>query len=291
MAQSALLERDYQTSVADESDSPEAIAHKKRSSEIYSGFFESSVSDAEKIAAAFSMPSASAKTAVLTEEPAPVSTPRASVAEAPVREAPAHRELFSDLEYKDHTLVRRELKDETATLAPEAAPVYAPEAAPVFAPEATPVYAPAPAPAFAPEVAPETAPAPAPEAAPAPETEENEDLRPTRRTMETLRREELYTEDFGADLELDRHVGFFASLSSKAKMALAIVAAVFVVAIALVCINTGIINSMKYDLAAKQAQLSELTRYSEELSGRIDEVTDPAFVDDYAEHELGMVRP
>ncbi len=279
MAQSALLERDYQTSVVDDKESPEAIAHRKRSSEIYSTVFESNDFDAERIAAAFSMPGGSARPSVLTAEPAAAPAPAASAVEAPVREAPAHRELFSDLEYKDHTLVRREVKDDTATLAPEAAPAFAPEVAPAFAP----------APAFTPEVAPEAAPAFAP--ASEPETEENEDLRPTRRTMETLKREELYTDDYGAELELDQHVGFFASLSGKVKMALAIVAAAFVVAIALVCINTGIINSMKYDLAARQAELTELTQYSEQLNGRIDEVTDPAFVDDYAEHELGMVRP
>ena len=261
MAQSALLEKEYQASIENDKNSPEAIAHRKRGSEIYSKVFETKEFSAEDIAALVS-PSASAKTAVAGPAAAPV-------ASAPAVQAPARKELFANIAYKDHTLVRTDVE---STVAAAAAPAVAPAPAPAYQPARR----------FAPEVAP---------AMPAmPEVEENEDLRPTERTMETLHREELYRREFEPVQQTKPHVGFFASLSSKAKMALAIVAAAIVVAIALVCINTGIINSMKADVAAKQTQLRGLTEYSEQLNGRIEEVTDPAFVDDYAEHELGMTR-
>ena len=262
MAQAALLEREYQTSVEDEHNTPEAIAHRQKSREVYDDVFRSKEYDAEKIAAEFSMPSASASAAAPAPAPAPVAAAPVAAAAPAVKEAPARRELFSDFEYKDHALRTAEVK-ETATVAPEVAPEVAPM--------------PAPAPA-------------APKAEPVPETEESEDLRPTRRTMETLQREELYQRDFAVAVQPRERVGFFASLSSKAKMALAIVSALVVAAIAIVCINTGIINSIKSDVSSKKAKLQALTEYSEELNGRIEQVTDPAFVDDYAEHELGMTR-
>lgn len=265
MAQSALLEKDYQTPVEDEKNTPEAIAHRRRGSEIYSKVFETKEFNAEDIAALVSAPTASALTAVAEPETAPASA--AAFASAPAVTEPIHKDLFGNIAYKDHTLVRTDVA-ETATAAPVAAPV------------AEPAYRPAER--FAPEGAP---------AVPlAPEREEDEDLRPTQRTMETLQRAELYRQEFDPEVGRKDRVGFFASLSGKAKMALAIIAAAFVVAIALVCINTGIINSMKTDLAAKRAELDGLTEYSEQLNSRIEEVTDPAFIDDYAEHELGMTR-
>lgn len=255
MGQSALLEREYQTFTENEDNTPEAIAHRKRSSEIYNAVFQSKEIDAEKIAAAFSAPAPVAKTETPVAE-----APAAPVMAAAVKEAPARRELFSDFEYKDHTLVHTDVKEEVA----------APEVAPSFSPVAVPAQ----------EVP-----------APATETEEDEDLRPTRRTMETLEREELYRQAFAIEQEQRERVGFFASLSSKTKMVLAVLSALFVVAIALVCINTGLINSMKSGLKSKETELQELTRYSEELDGNIERYEDPAFVDDYAEHELGMTRP
>lgn len=248
MGQSALLEREYQTFTENEDNTPEAIAHRKRGSEIYNTVFESKEIDAEKIAAAVSMSASAVKTAN-----APVSAP---VMTAPAVMAPARKELFSDFEYKDHTLVHTDVKEETAT-----------EVAPSFSPVVLPAQ--------------ETA----------PEAEDDEDLRPTRRTMETLQREELYRQTFAIEQQQREHVGFFASLSSKTKMVLAIISALFVVAIALVCINTGLINSMKSGLSSKEAELRELSRYSDELDGNIERFNDPAFVDDYAEHELGMTRP
>ncbi len=265
MAQSALLEREYQASIDDEKNTPEAIAHRKRSSEIYSKVFETKEFNAADIAALVSAPSASAKTAVLEPETAP--SP-AAVSAAPATREPAH--TSTGIAYKDHMLTKTDVKEETGTIAAPSAP---------SAPAAPVAPAREPARRYAPEIAPSY-----------PDIEENEDLRPTPRTMETLRREEILQQEFDIDAQREQRVGFFASLSAKAKMALAIVTALFVVAIALVFINTGIINSIKDDLVTKQAELKGLTEYSEQLNGRIEEITDPAFVDDYAEHELGMTR-
>ncbi len=264
MAQAALLDREYQTSAEDEYNTPEAIAHRQKSHEVFDDVFRSKEYDAEKIAAQFSVSTASAPAAVAAPAAAPAAAPVATPAVA----TPARREAYSNFEYKDHA-VRTEQVKEATTVAPEVAP--APEVTPAPAPEVTPAPA-------------------APKAAPAPETEESEDLRPTRRTMETLQREELYQQGFEIADRPQERVGFFASLSSKAKMALAIVSALVVVAIAIVCINTGIINSIKSDVSRKRAELQQLSEYSEELNGRIEAVTDPAYVDDYAEHELGMTR-
>lgn len=253
MAQAALLEREYRASVEDEQNTPEAIAHRKRGEVIFSDFLQGKEYDAEKLAATFSMSAASAGTATVEEHAA-----------APAREeTPAQRDLFANYVYKDHALPATEVREEVS------AATYAPEApAPAYAPAHTPAPA---APVAAPEI-------------------ETEDTLPTQRTMDVLHREEIYQRDFAIEQQPKERVGFFASLSSKAKMALAIVSATFVAAIAVVCINTGIINSMKSDVDRKQKELEDLSEYSETLNGQIEAVTDPAYVDDYAENVLGMTR-
>lgn len=257
MAQAALLEREYRASVEDEQNTPEAIAHRKRGEAIFSDFIQSKDYDPGKLAATFSMPTASAATASAAAATVERET-------APAREeTPAQRDLFANYVYRDHALPATEVREEVS------AATYAPEAP---APAYTPAYTPAPA---APEVAPEI---------------ETEDTRPTQRTMDVLHREEIYERDFAIEQQPKERVGFFASLSAKAKMALAIVSATFVAAIAVVCINTGIINSMKSDVDRKQKELEDLSEYSETLNGRIEAVTDPAYVDDYAENVLGMTR-
>lgn len=125
--------------------------------------------------------------------------------------------------------------------------------------------------------------------------EEDEDALPTRRTMDTLRRSATVRpaqqEETVASVQTMPKAKFWESLSFKAKLAIAIVSVVVVVAIALVCINTGIINSMQADIVAKQAQLQGLAQQSQNILGQIKAVTDPAYVDEYAEFVLGMVHP
>lgn len=255
MSQTALLERETRsTATADET--PEAIAHKKRSAEIYTKLRSNDVSDEELIREiGENHPAASAE----TYAPA---TPRMSagsmtaVREVPVREATRPRELFTDVEYKDHRLVRTE----------------EPSAAVTEVPVATPSAPAAPA---------------APAVKPAAEAEEdNEDLRPTRRTMDMIHRSEVYR----PEVNTEAHVGFFASLSSKVKLVLALVAVAVVAAIALVCINTGIINSLNAEIDSRRMELQGLSDYSESLNEQIREVTSDEFVDSYAENVLHMTR-
>ncbi len=240
---SALLERESQI-FEDTQDTSEELKHRKLRGEIYREAFGPNEPKAEDLAVRIAPYTVRQPAAVQT---APTPSPVASVEEAPVR-----RELFADLEYKDHTLVHTAARASVETIA-------------------------------------------RPEVVTAPKTAEDEDVLPTQRTMRTLERTERTARE-SAQLaspvlpQQEERVGFFASLSSKTKMALAIISALVVVAIALVCINTGIINSMKSNLTSKQRELEGLTQYSEELGGRIEEVTDPAFVDDYAEHELMMTR-
>lgn len=118
----------------------------------------------------------------------------------------------------------------------------------------------------------------------------DEDLIPTRRTMQTLQRA-TRTEDAPAALHSEeQHVGFFASLSARTKTVLYIVAAAIVVAIALVCINTGILNSMDARIAARNSELTDLSQRYAEIREELDVFHDPDYTDDYAQSVEDMIR-
>ena len=130
--------------------------------------------------------------------------------------APSKQVYFEDVITKD-----------IETVAPKVQPAPAAVSAPVIMP-AAPAYAPAPA---------------APEVAVAPS---EEDALPTRRTMNTLRHATV-------EAETQAQAGFFASLSTRTKVVLAAIATAIVLAIVLICINTGIIN-------AKDAKIESLRK-------------------------------
>lgn len=124
--------------------------------------------------------------------------------------------------------------------------------------------------------------------------EEGEDARPTQKTMNTLRRGSVSAIETSAEIESaaepTEKVSLWASLSSRTKLVLSIVALAVFFALALVCINSGIIRSIDKDIAAKQMQLQALSQQSRQVRAQIEEVTDPANVDEYAEYVLGMVK-
>ncbi len=124
-----------------------------------------------------------------------------------------------------------------------------------------------------------------------PETEDvtnDEDLLPTRRTMQTLQR--IYrAEDTPTMIHKEEHVGFFASLSARTKLVLSIIAAAIVVAIALVCINTGILNSMDARIAARNSELTDLSERYAKIREELDGFHDPNYIDEYAQSS-GMIR-
>lgn len=260
---------------------PEEIDHKKKGSEIFKLLSALDLTDtkvAEQVGAAFA-PAAPAEKKELFAEPASpahaepaYAEPETSVFSAPAYTepaAPAH--AASEYDYIDHPSVQQDVPLSAAYT--DEQPVYAETAyaepsyvEPSYGESAADVYAPSPL--F--------------------EEEENEDSRPTRRTMDTLRR--AAADQQQAHVMHMENVGFFASLSSRTKLVLAIVAAVVVVAIALICINAGIINSIDADIEARRVRLEELSEEYKSLTDELERMSDPAYVDYYAENVLGWTR-
>lgn len=168
--------------------------------------------------------------------------------------APVRAPLFEGLSYRNG-----QLYDVNApVLEPEIAP--APYTAPVVEPSREPAYMPEYDPSFIPS---------------------EEDALPTPRTMESLRSRIREQEE--------NNVGFFASLSLKTKLVLAAVAAAIVVLIALVCVNTAILNSLAAAIDTRQEQVMQLAETAESIRTEIDELTDPVNIAAWAE-ENGMVQ-
>ena len=123
------------------------------------------------------------------------------------------------------------------------------------------------------------------EAALAPVSIEDEDALPTPRTMDTLRHPAVQAQ---GESRPAAKTGVFAALSTKAKIALVTVMVAIIVAIAVICINTGLIGSLNAGIAAKEARLAELKEASQSIEDRIADYLDPDYVAEWAE-EHGMV--
>ncbi|MCI8499896.1 MAG: hypothetical protein HFE28_04730 [Clostridia bacterium] len=121
----------------------------------------------------------------------------------------------------------------------------------------------------------------APTVAPAPvilPDSDDADARPTPRTMASL------------NTRTETEQGFFSSLSTRAKVVLAAVAAAIVLVIALICINTAIINSINADIADKQAVVNDLKAQAQTIRQSIEEITNVDSINEWAE-SVGMQRP
>ena len=165
--------------------------------------------------------------------------------------------LFEGLAYKNGELIDTR------------APAQAPKAEAVVAP-AAPAFVPAPAVAPTPAVAPVQAPA-------------EEDALPTRRTLDTLRRSDSAAEE-------QTRTNALAALSLKTKLVLCAIAAAIILAIVIVCINTGLLSAVNADILAKNARLEELTQNYTQIQEDLDAIRDPSNIDEWAQ-ENGMVRP
>ena len=165
--------------------------------------------------------------------------------------------LFEGLAYKNGELIDTR------------APAQAPKAEAVVAP-AAPAFVPAPAVSPAPAVAPVQAPA-------------EEDALPTRRTLDTLRRSDSAAEE-------QTRTNALAALSLKTKLVLCAIAAAIILAIVIVCINTGLLSAVNADILAKNARLEELTQNYTQIQEDLDAIRDPSNIDEWAQ-ENGMVRP
>lgn len=95
-----------------------------------------------------------------------------------------------------------------------------------------------------------------------------------------------YEEEFEAD---EPRVSFFAALSSGMKALLAAVAVAVIVAVMIVCINTGVLGSVRAEVTNKQLELDRLARTYRQVQQRIKDATDPDNIDEWA-RQSGMVR-
>lgn len=117
--------------------------------------------------------------------------------------------------------------------------------------------------------------------APQTEVENEEDSMPTRRTMDTLHRAQ-------ASVSVGEQIS--SAISSKMKLALAVVSLVVIMAIAIICINTGVLNSLTADVSALQAQAGVLQTQAAELANEIVRVTGWENIMQFAQ-SLGMIIP
>ncbi len=162
--------------------------------------------------------------------------------------------LFGDVAYKDGELI-----SESAV---KTEPVAAPVAAPVSAAAAELVSAPVIAPT-------------------------EEDALPTRRTMDTLRQSTVAA-------ETAQSTRLFAGISTRAKVVLAAIVAAIVLAITVICINTGIINSLDANIANLRQQVAEETIKYEGLEKELEDINNfegpiKELVEEFAKSH-GMVR-
>lgn len=140
----------------------------------------------------------------------------------------------------------------------------------------------APAAVSAPVVAPAPVYEPQPVAAPS-----EEDALPTRRTMSTLRQNT-------AEVETAVGTGFFAALSTRTKVVLAAIAFAIILAIVVICVNTGIINAKDANIEALREQVNQKQQTYEEITNQIEDINNfegsiVEMVTEYAEGH-GMLR-
>ncbi len=196
-------------------------------------------------------PTASARTATPVMERTYEPTPAPSAASRRMSqyvayEAPASApKLFENYSYKNGVLVDVTKNAEPAT--PTAAPVARVMEAPAYAPSAE---------------------------------EENEDARPTTRTMETLHRKD--------EASATQTYSIASELTSKAKALLAAVAFVIVVAIAVICINTSVLSTLDAELGTMQTASNQLSARYESIQQDIEQVTSEQNVAEWAQAN-GMV--
>lgn len=105
-----------------------------------------------------------------------------------------------------------------------------------------------------------------------------EDALPTARTMR-----------YGKAEVKEEGTGFFSALSSKLKAALFAVAAAIVVTIIFVCVNTAILGSLDASNSNRQLRLNQVIQQTRQIEQRIDSLTDPDNVTEWAQGH-GMVR-
>lgn len=129
------------------------------------------------------------------------------------------------------------------------------------------------------------APAQAPVFTPSSAEEETDDALPTRRTMDTL----LTAPTQKTQKAQEEKIHLSAALSAKTKVILAAIALAVVVAIAIICINTSVLNSLDTQISALQQTSTELQIRASELNESIMQTTSQEHIFSWAEL-MGMIR-
>jgi len=119
------------------------------------------------------------------------------------------------------------------------------------------------------------------------EQDDEEDSRPTKETLSILdgyrKAEMLETR------QPEQKTGFLSSLSTNAKIALLTVGAVIVVMIALICVNTAVLGSLKENISDRKEQVEVLEQQVNEIQNEIEEITSPEYIEDWAISQ-GLVK-
>lgn len=115
------------------------------------------------------------------------------------------------------------------------------------------------------------------------ETVDEDDARPTPATLSVLngyKSAEMMVEQPAKSTH--SKVGFFASLSLQAKIALVSVVAVVAVMITLICVNTAILSSLQEGIANRHEQVQILEEQISDIQNEIGEITSPENIADWA---------
>ena len=116
--------------------------------------------------------------------------------------------------------------------------------------------------------------------------EEDEDARPTSRTMETLRRREAVS----AEPQSRQTFGAAYELTNKAKLLLAAIALVVVVALAIICVNTSVLSTLSTELGTLETAAETLRAQAMSIEQSIDAVQSFENVAEFAQ-QMGMILP
>lgn len=109
-----------------------------------------------------------------------------------------------------------------------------------------------------------------------------DDLTPTSTTIQY--RHDLYREEQREVTEEKKGH----ALTAKGKLLMAVYAVVVVVVLALIIINTSVLNTLDSAVAERERQLNAMVSQAQELDDRIDYLTDPDTIIQRAEDELHM---
>ena len=114
--------------------------------------------------------------------------------------------------------------------------------------------------------------------------EASEDLTPTMTTIQY--RSDLYRDEQRVAKEEEK--GY--SMTAKGKLLMCVYAIVVAVVLALIIINTSVLNNLDSSISAREAELNSVMTQSQALKDEIAELTSDSSIISRAEEELGMVR-